>query len=79
MKFKGYLKGQPELPNLNAEQLIETLRTCAAPNCAKCILPNDDYHCPEVKACQNALKRQSADMLEKLIKKEGNQNDHPTL
>ena len=45
----------------------------------------DEYKCADCaanlknKCDRKEANRQAADMLEKLIKKEGNQNDHPTL
>lgn len=63
------------LPELNAEELVTTLRICAGTGCKGC--PCD---CVELdESCDVYVMRQAADMLEKLIKKEGNQNDHPTL
>ena len=62
-------------PKLSAEELDASLRVCASVGFEGCPCAYVEHggHCDEY------VKLQAADMLEKLIKKEGNQNDHPTL
>ena len=66
--------GKPK-PELNAEELVTALRLCAGATCEGCPCMCIE----ELVGCNDYVKRKAADMLEKLIKKEGNQNDHPTL
>lgn len=54
-----YTEKKPEIPQLSAEELAETLRRCGSASCRGCALF-------EFTNCGRTAKRQAADMLEKL-------------
>lgn len=58
-KYAEYTEKQPEIPQLSAKELAKTLRLCDSFRCRGCAL----Y---ELSGCGSILKRQAADMLEKL-------------
>lgn len=58
-KYAEYTEKQPEIPQLSAEELVKSLRLCDSLSCRGCAL----Y---ELSGCGSILKRQAADMLEKL-------------
>lgn len=58
-KYAEYTEKQPEIPQLSAKELAKTLRICDSFRCRGCAL----Y---ELSGCGSILKRQAADMLEKL-------------
>lgn len=58
-KYAEYTEKQPEIPQLSAKELAKTLRLCDRFSCRGCAL----Y---ELSGCGSILKRQAADMLEKL-------------
>ena len=58
-KYAKYTEKQPEIPQLSAKELAKTLRICDSFRCRGCAL----Y---ELSGCGSILKRQAADMLEKL-------------
>lgn len=60
-KYAEYTEKQPEIPQLSAKELAKTLRLCDSFRCRGCAL----Y---ELSGCGSILKRQAADMLEKLSK-----------
>ena len=60
-KYAEYTEKQPEIPQLSAKELAKTLRLCDRFSCRGCAL----Y---ELSGCGSILKRQAADMLEKLSK-----------
>lgn len=54
-----YAEKNPEIPQLSAEELAETLRLCGSASCRGCALS-------EASDCGNIILPQAADMLEKL-------------
>lgn len=62
-----YAEKQPEIPQLSAEELAETLRRCGSASCRGCALF-------EFVNCGRTAKQQAADMLEKLAVEKRNEH-----